>query len=133
MQPKSRIAEVNPDQTIRLGKRKRPQQHGIYYAEDRRIRSDPNRKSKYGERSKHRLLAQHSRGVPKVLYQNFQQTHSACIATLLFHLIEPSYQDASSPRCLVASQAFANTFCNGLFEVKPKLVVEFFFYLFATE
>src|SRR5205085_9349980 len=105
----------------------------IHHTEDRRIRSDANREGKYGKGSKRWLLAERSRGVAKVLYQNFQQAHSTCVATLLFNLIEAPNQDAGSSRCFVAGQAFADAFCNRLFEVKPKLVVELCFDLFATE
>ena len=67
-QPHQRIAVPDEHQPVRVAIRQRPQEDLIDQAEDRRIRTDPERQRQHRDERKDRLLEQRTKSVADVLH-----------------------------------------------------------------
>ena len=75
---------------IGIGKRQRPQHHGIHDRKDRRVHADAQAKNQHAGEGEAGALHQRAGAIPHIADERFEYRNAAAIAVLLLGLLDAS-------------------------------------------
>src|SRR5690348_7618484 len=107
--------------------RQRPQQHGVYHAEDGAVGSDPERQREHSHQSKTRILSQHPHAVPNVLPECLRDDLPTHASYIFFHTLSTPHAHSNLPHRFFPAHTCLHFFRRRCFHVTANLFVEFQF------
>jgi hypothetical protein len=101
-----------------------PEEHGVRYAEHRRIDPDTDSKRRHGHRRESGAPAQGAEGIASVLDERFDESQSPLIAVHLLHLIDTPKLASCRQACFQRQLSAALVFVREAVEMDLNLVLE---------